>query len=69
MTPRGQFSMAADITRITVCRIAQPPNAAFVARPQSTGRPDKSLASYQSKSTTLWVDSSSIGVPRRRGAR
>jgi len=35
----------------------------------TAGYPTASLASYQSKSTTLWVEPSSTGVPRRRGAR
>ena len=33
-----------------------------------TGYPAKPLASYQIKPTTIWVESSSTGDPRRRGA-
>src|SRR5215472_12546443 len=47
-------------------RLLNRPKAAFVARLQPKGLPPKPLASYQIKPTTIWVESSTIGDPRRR---
>ncbi len=49
-------------------RIAQPPKAAFVTRLQPFRLPGRAARQLPDQSTTLWVESSSTGDPRLRGA-
>jgi hypothetical protein len=62
------FEACSDFTRVTARWIAQPPEAAFVTRL----RPDRLLAQaarqLPDQSTTLWVEPSSTGDTRLRGA-
>src|SRR5215213_894273 len=48
--------------------IAQPPKAAFVTRLRPGQLPDQDARQLPDQSTTLWVDPSSTGDTRRRGA-
>ena len=62
------FEACSGFTHVTARRIARPPKAAFVARLQPGKLAPKPLASYQIKPTTIWVEPSSTGNPRLRGA-
>src|SRR5262249_53889880 len=62
------FEACSGFTRVTARRIAQPPKAAFVARLPPGRLPAQPLPSYQINPTTIWVEPSSTGDPRRRGA-
>src|SRR5215471_10286511 len=48
--------------------MAQPPKATFVTRLQPCRSPGRAARQLPDQSTTLWVDSSSTGDSRRRGA-
>jgi hypothetical protein len=62
------FEACSGFTRVTVHRIAQPPKATFVTRLQPCRSPGRAARQLPDQSTTLWVDSSSTGDSRRRGA-
>src|SRR5215207_1915651 len=55
-------------TRVTARWIAQPPKAAFVMRLRPGRLPCQAARQLPDQSTTLWVDPSSTGDPRRLGA-
>src|SRR5206468_12514184 len=55
-------------SHVTARRIAQPPKAAFVTRLQPFRLPGRAARQLPDQSTTLWVESSSTGDPRLRGA-
>jgi hypothetical protein len=63
------FEACSGFTHVTARRIAQPPKAVFVTRLQPCRLPDRAARQLPDQSTTLWVDSSSTGDPRLRGAR
>jgi hypothetical protein len=63
------FEACSSFTRVTARRIAQPPNAAFVTRLQPGRLPSQIARQLPDQSTTLWVESSSTGDTRLRGAR
>ena len=65
----GTFEACSGFTRVTARRIAQPPKATFVARLQPGRLPDKAARQLPDLSTTIWVEPSSTGVSRLRGAR
>ena len=62
------FEACSGFTHVTARRIAQPPNAAFVTRLQPCRLPGRTARQLPDQSTTLWVESSSTGNTRRRGA-
>ena len=65
----GTFEACSGFTRVTARRIAQPPKATFVARLQPCRLPDKAARQLPDLSTTVWVEPSSTGDSRLRGAR
>ena len=62
------FEACSGFTRVTARRIAQPPKATFVTRLQPDRLPDKAARQLPDLSTSIRVDPSSTGNPRRRGA-
>jgi hypothetical protein len=63
------FEACSDFTRVTARRIAQSPKATFVTRLQPFRLPGRTARQLPDQSTTLWVESSSTGDSRLRGAR
>ncbi len=63
------FEACSGFTRVTARWIAQPPKAAFVTRLQPGWSPNQAARQLPDQSTTLWVEPSSTGVTRLRGAR
>src|SRR5215217_5043284 len=63
------FEASSGFTRVTARWIAQPPTAAFVTRLRPGQLPGQAARQLPDQSTTLWVEPSSTGDPRRRGAR
>jgi hypothetical protein len=62
------FEACSDFTRVTARRFAQPPEAAFVTRLRSGESPHRTARQLPDQSTTLWVEPSSTGNTRLRGA-
>src|SRR3954447_24347799 len=62
------FEASSGFTRVTARWIAQPPKAAFVTRLRPSQLPDQTARQLPDQSTTLWMEPSSIGDTRRRGA-
>jgi hypothetical protein len=62
------FEACSGFTHVTAHRIAQPPKATFVTRLQPFRSPGRAARQLPDQSTTLWVDSSSTGNSRLRGA-
>src|SRR5277367_4159823 len=62
------FEACSGFTHITAHRIAQPPKAAFVTRLQPRDFSLQTARQLPELSTALWVEPSSTGVTRRRGA-
>jgi hypothetical protein len=62
------FEACSDFTRVTARRIAQPPKAAFVTRLRSSRLPDQTARQLPEQSTIPWMDPSSTGDTRHRGA-
>ena len=62
------FEACSGFTHVTARRIAQPPKVAFVTRLQPCWLPDRAARQLPDQSTTPWVESSSTGDPRLRGA-
>ena len=65
----GTFEACSGFTRVTARRIAQLPKATFVTRLQPCRLPDKTARQLPDLSTTVWVEPSSTGDSRLRGAR
>jgi hypothetical protein len=63
------FEACSGFTRVTARRIAQSPRATFVTRLQPFRLPGRTARQLPDQSTTLWVESSSTGDSRLRGAR
>src|SRR5882672_10645697 len=63
------FEACSGFTHVTAHRIAQSPKATFVTRLQPFRLPGRAARQLPDQSTTLWVDSSSTGDSRLRGAR
>jgi hypothetical protein len=63
------FEACSGFTHVTARWIAQPPKAAFVTRLQPGQSPSRTARQLPDQSTTLWVESSSTGDTRLRGAR
>ena len=63
------FEACSGFTRVTARRIAQPPKAAFVTRLRSSRSPDQTARQLPELSTIPWMDPSSTGDTRPRGAR
>jgi hypothetical protein len=63
------FEACSDFIHITARWIAQPPKAAFVTRLRPNQLPDRTARQLPDQSTTLWVESSSTGDTRLRGAQ
>src|ERR1700726_787698 len=68
LTPNSSCEACSDFTHVTARWIAQPPKAAFVTRLRPGQLPNRSARQLPDQSTTLWVESSSTGNTRRRGA-
>ena len=62
------FEVCSNFTRVTARRIAQPPIAAFVTRLRPGRSPNRTARQLPDQSTTLWVEPSSTGDTRLRGA-
>ena len=62
------FEACSGFTHVTARRIAQPPKATFVTRLQPCRLPGRAARQLPDQSTTLWVESSSTGDSRLRGA-
>jgi hypothetical protein len=62
------FEACSGFTRVTARRFAQPPKAAFVTRLRSSQLPNQTARQLPEQSTILWVEPSSTGDPRLRGA-
>src|SRR3954454_20694076 len=62
------FEACSGFTRVTARRIAQPPKAAFVTRLRSGQLPDQTARQLPELSTIPWMDPSSTGDTRPRGA-
>ena len=62
------FEASSGFTRVTARWIAQPPKAAFVTRLRPGQLPGQAARQLPDQSTTLWVEPSSTGDTRRRGA-
>jgi hypothetical protein len=62
------FEACSDFTRVTARWIAQPPKATFVTGLRDGQLPDRPARQLPDQPTTLWMDPSSTGVPRLRGA-
>ena len=62
------FEACSGFTHVTARWIAQPPKAAFVTRLRPGRLPVQAARQLPDQSTTLWVESSSTGVTRLRGA-
>src|SRR6476620_4221601 len=62
------FEACSGFTHVTARWIAQPPKAAFVARLRTDRLPSRHARQLPDQSTTLWVESSSTGDTRLRGA-
>ena len=62
------FEACSGFTRVTARWIAQPPEAAFVTRLQPSRLPSQTARQLPGPSTPPWVDPSSTGNTRRRGA-
>jgi hypothetical protein len=62
------FEACSGFTHVTARRIAQPPTAVFVTRLRSGRSPDQTARQLPEQSTTLWMEPSSTGDPRHRGA-
>ena len=62
------FEACSGFTHVTAHWIAQPPKAAFVTRLRASRLPDRAARQLPDQSTTLWVEPTSTGVARLRGA-
>ncbi len=62
------FEACSGFTHVTARWIAQPPKATFVTRLRPGQLPDQTARQLPDQSTTPWVDPSSTGDTRRRGA-
>ena len=63
------FEACSGFTHVTARWIAQPPKAAFVTRLRPGQSPSQTARQLPDQSTTLWVESSSTGETRLRGAQ
>ena len=61
--------MRSGFTPVTARPVAQPPKAAFVTRLRHGQLPGRAARQLPDRSTPIWVDSSSTGHPRPRGAQ
>src|ERR1700716_2057899 len=68
LTPNSSCEAYSDFTHVTARWIARPPNAAFVTRLRSVRLLLQTARQLPDQSTTLWVESSSTGDTRLRGA-
>jgi len=62
------FEACSDFTRVAARWIAQPPKAAFVTRLRPSQSPSQAARQLPDQSTTLWVEPTSTGTARPRGA-
>jgi hypothetical protein len=62
------FEACSGFTHVTARWIARPPKAIFVTRLRPNQLPDQTARQLPDSSTTIWVEPSSTGDPRRRGA-
>ncbi len=62
------FEACTGFTHVMARRVARPPKAAFVTRLRSGQLPNPTARQLPDLSTTIWVEPSSTGDPRHRGA-
>src|SRR5271156_4871980 len=62
------FEACSGFTHVIARWIARPPKAAFVTRLRAVRLLVQPARQLPDQSTTLWVDPSSTGIARRRGA-
>ena len=63
------FEACSGFTHVTARWIAQPPKAAFVARLRPGQSPNRAACQLPDQPTIIWMEPTSTGDPRRRGAR
>src|SRR3954453_7452107 len=68
LTLDAPYKACSGFTRVTAYRIAQPPKATFVTSLRPGGVPRRTARQLPAQPTTLWVEPSSTGDRRRRGA-
>src|SRR6516225_6342477 len=68
LTKSSSCEACSGFTSVTAHRIAQPPKATFVTRLRPFRSPGRAARQLPDQSTILWVDSSSTGDSRLRGA-
>ena len=62
------FEACSGFTHVTACRIARSPEATFVTRLRPGGLPGQAARQLPAQPTTRWVEPSSTGGSRLRGA-
>jgi len=62
------FEACSGFTQFMARRVARPPKAAFVTRLRSGQLPNPTARQLPDLSTTIWVEPSSTGDTRHRGA-
>jgi hypothetical protein len=62
------FEACLGFTRVTACRVAQPPYVAFVTRLRPGPLPNQAACQLPDLPTTIWVGLPPTGDPRRWGA-
>ena len=62
------FEACSSFTRVTACRVAQPPEVAFVTRLRPGPLPDQAACQLPDLPTTIWVGLSPTSDLRRWGA-
>jgi hypothetical protein len=67
--PHMPFEACSGFTHITAHGIAQPPKAAFVTRLRPRQLPSDAARQLPDQSTSIWMEPSSIGKTRLRGAQ
>ena len=68
LTPLASCEACSGFTHVMARRIARPPKAAFVTRLQSGRLPNPTARQLPDQSTIIWVEPSSTGDTRHRGA-
>src|SRR3954465_9293446 len=68
LTSKAPYKASSGFTRVTARWIAQPPKAAFVTKIRPGRLPGQAARQLPDQSTTLWMEPSSTGDTRRRGA-
>src|SRR6185369_11335736 len=68
LTSKAPYKACSGFTHVTACRFARSPEATFVTRLRPGGLPRRAARQLPAQPTTRWVEPSSTGKPRPRGA-